>query len=204
MRTRFGINYCAVLLALTALGIAPVARGAETYRGRCDVTFSGDSTLHDFVGHITNLPVVVRLETNSANLATVSTRLEIKPRQLSTHHKGRDASMYKMFREDRFPTLAVTVSNASLVEARLTAESRDARPGKLPLQLSFCGVTNSVSAMTSHPVLLAEGWEFDLDTAVSLKSFNLDPPSAMFGAISVKDTVKIKAHIRVLKEPPKS
>jgi len=202
--TRFGIKLLPLLLGLTTLGVSPATRATEVYHGRCDVTFTGDSTLHDFVGHITNLPVMVRLETNSANLATLNTRLEIKPQQLSTHHKGRDANMYKMFREESFPVLVVTVTDAPLAEARLTPESREAVPGQLPLQLNFGGVTNTVPALTSHPMPLAEGLEFDLDTAISLKSFWLEIPSAMFGAISVKDTVKIKAHVKVLKEPPKS
>ena len=88
--------------------------------------------------------------------------------------------------------------------ASLAPASPPAGPGDLPLQLVFCGITNQIQAHTTNPKVLAEGWEFDLDTLVSLKSFKLDPPSTLLGAISVKDGVKIKAHVKVLKEPPKS
>jgi hypothetical protein len=96
----------------------------------------------------------------------------------------------------------VLVTNAPSA-ARL-APTSPPPPGELPVQLVFRNITNQVQAHTTNPKAIAGGWEFDLDTVVSLKSFKLDPPSALLGAISVRDGVKIKAHVKVLKDPPNS
>jgi polyisoprenoid-binding protein YceI len=141
--------------------------------------------------------VLVLCDTNAAGEATLNTRLEISPKQLTTHHEKRDANMYKMFQSDRFPKLFATVTNAPLATARLTPTTPPGEPGMLPVQLTFCGITKEVSARTLNPQTILEGWEFDLKMEISLKAFQLKPSSALFGMISVDDKVVIKAHVKV-------
>jgi polyisoprenoid-binding protein YceI len=166
------------------------------------VVFEGDSTLHAFTGDITNVPLMVLCETNPSGEALLNTRIEISPRRLTTHHAKRDANMYKMFQSDRFPKLIALVTNAPLAAARLTPSSTSTDPGLLPVQLTICGITKQVQATTTIPESLAEGWEFELETDVSLKDFKLKPPSALLGTISVRDRVRVKAHVKLQKGPP--
>lgn len=187
-----------VSLIWSAVCITGVAR--DKYAGRCDVVFKGDSTLHSFTGDITNVPLTVFCETNASGEVMLNTRIEIGPRQLTTHHVKRDANMYKMFQSDHFPKLIVVVSNAPLAEANLSGAATG--PGSLPLRMTFCGISKSGRAATSNPQVLAEGWEFDLDTDISLKDFDLKAPAALLGTMVVHDTVKVKAHVKLQKEPP--
>ena len=195
-----------ITLLLGLALFAPVNRlpGAEVYRGRCDVVFEGDSTLHAFTGNITNLALAVVCDTNAAGEAVLDTRIEIAPKRLTTHNEKRDANMYRMFQADRFPMLFVLVTNAPLAAAKLSPANSPATTGTLPVQLTFCGITKEVRAKTTNPKPLANGWEFDLQTEVPLAAFKLKPSSALFGLINVDDKVVIKAHIRVQKDPPKS
>jgi hypothetical protein len=202
------MNFKRQLLQALLIGIALFvfgngARGAAKYIGHCDVVFEADSTLHAFSGDITNIAVLVLCDTNATGEAILNTRLEIGPKQMTTHHAKRDANMYKMFQPDRFPKLIVVVTNAPLATARLTPTTPPGEPGILPVQLTFCGITRQVSARTLNPQAISEGWEFDLQTEVSLKAFKLKPSSALFGMISVDDRVIIKAHVKVQKETPK-
>jgi hypothetical protein len=71
----------------------------------------------------------------------------------------------------------------------------------LPVELTFCGITRLVQARIVNPKPHAEGWEFDLLTEVSLKSFKLKP-SSVLGIIRVKDKVLIEAHVTVQKPKP--
>lgn len=193
-----------LLALLTIVGaVALPSRAADHYTGTCNVVFEGDSTLHSFTGDITNLALIVSSDTNSAGVAVLSTRLEIAPKQLSTHSNKRDANMYEMFKPDKFPKLLAVVTNAPLAAAKLTPSETNSAPGTLPVQLTFCGITKEVAAKTLNPKAHPDGWEFDLHTDVSLKAFKLEPPSVMFGAISVDDKVVIKAHIIVKKEAAK-
>jgi hypothetical protein len=186
-----------------SLALATNLSAVDRYAGTCDVVFTGDSTLHAFTGNITNIAVVVFCDTNAAGGAVLNTRIEIAPRQLTTHHEKRDKNMYAMFEPDRFPKLIAVVTNAPLAAARLTPAAAAGIPGTLPVRLTFCGITHDVPAHTTNPKPHAAGWEFDLQTEVSLKAFKLEPPSVLFGAISVDDKVVIKAHVTVTKEIPK-
>lgn len=191
--------FTAALLTIS-LAFAIPAAATDKYVGTCNVVFEGDSTLHAFTGDITNLAVVVLCDTNSAGVAVLNTRLEIAPKQLTTHHAKRDKNMYVMFKPDSFPKLIVVVTNAPLAAAKLTPTGAAGTAGTLPVQLTFCGITKEVSAQTTNPKPVAAGWEFDLQAEVSLKTFKLEPPSVMFGAISVADKVVIKAHVKVQKD----
>ncbi|MBE0545842.1 MAG: YceI family protein [Verrucomicrobia bacterium] len=194
------------LLGLAVVATLPlfccVASAGDKYVGYCDVVFEGDSTLHGFTGNISNVPLTVICETNSAGEAWLNTRIEIGPRQLTTHHAKRDANMHKMFQADLFPRLIAVVTNAPLAAANLSPSSNYTSPGTLPVQLTFCGITKDVQARTVNPLRLVEGWEFQLETDISLKDFKLKPRSALLGAISVRDLVRVKAHVKLQREPP--
>lgn len=189
-----------LLFSIAYLALLGQANAVEKYVGTCNVVFEGDSTLHAFTGDITNIAVVVFCDTNSAGAAILSTRLEIGPKQLTTHHEKRDKNMYAMFQSDKFPKLLAVVTNAPLTAAKLTPPETAGTNGVLPLQLTFCGITKETSAKTMNQKPHADGWEFDLQTDVSLKAFKLEPPSVLFGAISVADKVVIKAHVKVKKD----
>jgi len=191
-----------VIVTFTALlGLCSAGQGAEKYVGHCSVVFRADSTLHAFTGDITNFALVVSCDTNAAGTALLNTRIEIAPRQLTTHDEKRDADMYKMFRSDLYPKLIAAVSNAPLAAANLIPDTPQSGPGVLPVELTFCGITRLVQARIVNPKPHAEGWEFDLLTEVSLKSFKLKP-SSVLGIIRVKDKVLIEAHVTVQKPKP--
>jgi hypothetical protein len=188
------------LACAIALAFSNAAVFGDKYVGRCDVEFKGTSTLDSFTGDITNVPLTVVCQTNGAGDVLLNTRCELSPLRLITHNKRRDANMYKMFQPERFPNLIVVVTNASLAEANLSGTSKG--PGVLLVQMTFCGATKEVRALTLNPEPFAEGWEFELETDLSLKDFKLKPPTAMLGTITVHDVVKVKAHVKLQKEPP--
>ncbi len=192
-----------LMLGIALFALPDQTNAAEKYTGTCNIVFEGDSTLHAFTGDITNLAVVVLCDTNSAGVAVLNTRLEIAPKQLTTHHEKRDKNMYVMFQSDKFPKLIAVVTNAPLASAKLTPTGAAGTAGTLPVQLTFCGITKEVSAKTMNQKAHADGWEFDLQADVSLKVFKLEPPSVLFGAISVADKVVVKAHVLVKKDVSK-
>jgi hypothetical protein len=192
----------ALLGAVTLLVFRNAAEASAKYLGHCNVVFAGNSTLDRFMGDITNVPLTVVCETNGAGTVVLNMHIEISPLQLITHNKKRDANMYKMFRPDTFPKISVAVTNAPLDAARLaTTGSRSSR-GSLPVQVTICGITKEFRAVTSDPEPIEDGWEFEMETDLSLKEFKLEPPTVLLGAISVRDIVKVKAHVKLHKEPP--
>lgn len=192
----------AILITVAWSAFHNAAEAGDKYVGHCDVVFAGDSTLDRFTGDVTNVPLTVVCETNRTGKVVLNTRIEISPLRLTTHNKKRDANMYKMFRPDSFPKIVVAVADAPLDAAQLVATGPGSIPGTLPVQVTICGTTKEIRAATTDPEPLEDGWEFELETDLSLKEFKLEPPSLLLGAISVRDNVKVKAHVKLQKEPP--
>jgi hypothetical protein len=110
--------------------------------------------------------------------------------------------MYKMFGADRFTNILVVVTNAPLDARQLATGASSANRGMVPMQVTMHGITREVRASIVDPEISEEGWEFGLETALSLKDFQLEPPTMLLGSIVVRDTVKVKAHVKLQKEPP--
>jgi hypothetical protein len=194
--------FLALLFVAAFAAPAEAAESGSRYVGRCDVVFLGDSTLDSFTGEVTNLPVKVLCSTNDTGKALLNARLGISPYCLSTHNKKRDANMYKMFGADRFTNILVVVTNAALDARQLSLKISRANPGFVPLQVTMHGITRELQATLVDPEIDEEDLEFGLETALSLKDFKLEPPSMLLGAVVVRDTVKLKAHVKLQKEPP--
>lgn len=189
------------VIAVSLLLVSYSGTAADEFVGHCDVVFHGDSTLDSFTGTITNVPLEVICETNDTGALLLNTRIEIEPRELTTHSPKRDANMYQMFHADQFPRMLVVVSNAPLDAVHCESTGLNRGMGKLPIKVTICGITNDVNASTSHSTLAAQVWEFDLATALSLKSFKLKPPTMLLGTITVSDVVGVTAHVRLQKQP---
>jgi hypothetical protein len=193
MKKPMTIRWIQLLLALAGCA----AQAGEVYEGTCNVAFKGDSTLHAFAGDVTNVALKVMLEPDASGQPSLSTRVDLGVKALSTHHTKRDANMQKMFQSDQHPSMLVTVSNAPLSEARLTPEAVAKGPGMLPLRMTIAGVACNYKAATKNQKPMADGWEFDLEYDVSLKDMKLKPPTALLGTVKVRDTVHVTAHVKV-------
>jgi hypothetical protein len=193
----FALGATAAFAAFSQAGEA-----GSRYAGRCDVVFEADSTLDRFRGDVTNLTLKVLCATNDAGKAVLNTRLGFSPYRLSTHNKKRDANMYKMFGADRFTNILVVVTNAPLDTWQMATAAAGANLGIVPMQVTMHGITREVRASMVDPEISEECWEFGLETALSLKEFELKPPTILLGTIVVRDRVKVKAHVKLQKEPP--
>ena len=192
----------ALLVALVFTVFHNAAEAAAKYVGHCNVGFAGDSTLDHFTGDATNVPLTVLCGTNVEGKLVLNMYVEISPLQFTTHNKKRDANMYKMFRSDSFPKMVVVVTNAALDAAQLVSSASHGSPGALPVLVTICGITKEFRVATTDPEPIEDGWEFELETDLSLKEFKLVPPTALLGTVTVHDNVKVKAHVKLQKEPP--
>ena len=179
-------------------------RAGETYRGTAAVTFKGYSTLHDFEGTVT-VPLVVTHEPKNGGDGVLTAKAGAEVAKMSTQHDERDEKMRVMFNSAANPLIDVQVKGASSRAARPASKTITARGGKqvtmeqagvLPVSLTMAGTTRTVTAETRALKDDGKGHvEFDMSFRVSLKEFGLKPPSALLGAVSVKDAVDVKVHV---------
>jgi hypothetical protein len=145
-----------------------------------DISFRGTSTLHDFEGSVESQPFVLLLSTNSW-----SAQAEVLGSQMTTANEKRDRNMWNMLSTSMHPRLAGLVTNAPLpigseTNVTLALRIRD-RQFELPVQITEW-------SETAETIRFHASWE------VSLKQYNLKPPSVL-GVIRVGDTVRLDAEV---------
>ena len=164
---------------------------ADVWVGKSDVTFKGYSTLHDFEGTVTAVPLQVTVEDRAAGGRQVSATSAVEVQRMNTQDEDRDENMWKMFNTAVFKLIKITVEGVPEVSVRPTGGV----PGRMPVTLTMAGTPGKVVAEVTGLRESKEQVSFDLAFPVSLKAFKLTPPSTLAGLIKVKDTVDVKVHV---------
>lgn len=150
--------------------------------GAIRVDVEGDSTLHGFSGHTETYEL---RETSTAD-ADAMVEVMIPVHSLKTGLAARDRRMAVMFEADQYPNVVGRTSRPDLFHG-VTGET-------LPFELTIRDVTRPLTATVMPAAQTDESSTLDLSFDVSLKDFNLTPPSVA-GMIKVKDTVHVVVHI---------
>lgn len=163
------------------------------FRGTCEVSFLGTSTLHDFSGTGRCLPFDAVLGTGGSGKEVISSvEVDVPVAGMETRNASRDRQMREMFQSDRFPRIRGTARDLDV--ARIREETGKDVEGKanLEMRIRIGDVERSIRAAVRH--LKEDGGRvtFDLEFAVSLKEFGLKAPS-VFGIVRVGDKVSVKA-----------
>jgi hypothetical protein len=191
------INWITVLamVAILPMGVSsadsppvPVTTGTESYRGSARVRFEAASTLHGFEGTLPTVPLDVALN-GGQQLSTVA---GVNVKEMNTNNEKRDKDMRTMFGLPRFE---VRVSGASLTAAR----PQGGKQGTLPVTVILGSKMAAFDGATSNLVETPTGGSFDLELNVSLAKLGLKPPTLAFGAVKVKDNVRVIAHVKLEK-----
>ncbi|HMP89796.1 MAG TPA: hypothetical protein PJ991_06325 [Kiritimatiellia bacterium] len=161
-----------ILLSLMTLSNL-LADDLKTDTG-ASIKFSGSSTLHRFSG--TAIPDSLLVETGGVFIS-------VPVKTMKTDNRMRDRSMYHMLGAERFPYIYGRAALSHL---------RDASDGSTaPIELTIGDLTQTNPATCR--LLPGENgvYYLMLDMDVSLKQFELEPPSVM-GIMRVEDRVHVE------------
>jgi hypothetical protein len=177
---------------------SPFASADEVWTGTSDVKFQGSSTLHDFEGTVTRVPLRVTVAPGQ-NGRVVSAMSAVDVKRMSTANEKRDNAMWTMFQQARFQFLKIEVPDT----AERTLKPAGGKPGSMAVTLTIAGKRSTVNAAVTNVVESSSQGSFDLSFPVSLKAFSLEPPKTLGGIIKVGDTVEVTAHVVLKKEGSK-
>jgi len=189
-----------LIAALLALAFPPAAPAEEappaplvlTVRAPSSVSYHLDHTLHEVIGVSRKVEGSARLPSPGAVEVEVRARVD----GFDSGNTSRDATMLEVTAAGRFP------------EVRLTATGRFAPPAAYPAtvevtltgSLDFHGLTRPV-AIPAHVSFLGPATASVTATfAISLKEFEVVPPSLLF--MSIKDKAVITAALTLSATPP--
>lgn len=176
-----------VLTALTAFTAAPARCDEKVYHivpAHSRIEFSFRSTLHKVTGEAHRFTGTFSGRTGLLNFIHDGDVI-VEAASLDTFHPKRNANMYTMFDSEHFPQIRYHLSDVIGVPAV------DGPPGRVTLKgaLKICDHEQAIEipatiTETSDGLLLSGSLD------VSLKDFDLDPPSVMM-VIRVFDAVHI-------------
>jgi polyisoprenoid-binding protein YceI len=117
--------------------------------------------------------------------------VEVPVAEMKTGNDDRDVKMREMFQSDRHPRIRAAARDIDT--DRVREGIRNNVGGKAPLEISLAirGVERKVQATASNLKEDGPRVSFDLEFPLSLKEFDLKPPSVL-GFIRVADRVLVK------------
>ncbi len=184
-----------LILAVFGLFLISGNASAQKWSGHCEITFSGNSTLHDFTGKVSAEPFTV----TTANLddpdrATASSSVVVKVSKMNTDNDKRDAKMMEVMDAANHPTITVDVDNLKASETEPVMEGGSPRPTVIPFSLKLKGREHQMTAKVV-------GWRFSGDEIrcevafpVSLKEAGIKPPNVL-GVVKVADEIEVNAKL---------
>lgn len=171
------------LLSIAILLTLSSAAYASEYRGGCDITFKGSSTLHDIHGTGKCEPFTASSKDGTLEISRVAVAVS----SLDTDNSRRDKKMREMFEEQRFPLITGSTGVVALRDLR---GAKDGSRISFPLKIRDIvrPVTGTVTKFTESGSRI----KADVTFTLSLAEYDLKPPSVI-GLIRVDDKVSVTA-----------
>jgi len=182
-----------VIFLIPAILFAALSFGQAVYTGTTvDLVISGTSTLHDWNMKSGKANCTAVFDFNNAGQITGLRNLSFSTpsNSLKSEHTAMDNNAYKALKSDKSPVITYTMSSVSVVPAAGGASTVTCS-GKL----TMAGATLNediiaVCKPNADNTITVTGTR-----KISMKDFNIDPPSFMFGTVKTGNDVVLKFNL---------
>jgi len=177
-RRKLTLLLCAQLIA--AATMAQVNYHAQNVH----TTVSGTSTLHDWTMEGKQGECTATFNTDAAGQPTALTAMHFTmPAQaLKSEHSGMDKNAYKALKTDKAPSISYQLTSAT-VDANGAIKCQ----GKL----TIAGFTQDADLLATAKVNADKSITIKGSKKISMKSFNMEPPTFMMGAVKTGNDVTV-------------
>lgn len=198
-KTRLLTAFSALVVLTTSATALQFQSSAE---GQGQVTVEGTSTLHDWDVKGTEILGVLKVDLDDFSLegfanATVEAKVRIPAGSLTSENRGMDRRMYNALETSDHEFISFVLSSlAPSTLEELGSLADRAEEGALALiakgELTITGTTHEVEFPSL--VYWSEGaMRIDIETAIVMSDYGIDPPRALMGTIRTGDEVTIRA-----------
>ncbi len=176
------------ILLIAALSIAvPLSNAAaQTFTDKAyKLTVKGTSSMHDWESTVEKLEVKGSfvLQNNSlADVRDVVVQIPVKAIK-STKGKIMDNKTWEAFNSEKHPTIRFVLTNKKIDPTKSTLTAIGT--------LTMAGTTKPVELQVTYKVLPGGNLLISGAHTLRMTDFNMDPPTAMMGAIKVGDEVVV-------------
>lgn len=185
---------------LFTAGLIPAFSQEVTWKGTCNVHFTGESTLHDFEGDVAAEPFTVKIAGMAdPATATASSSVVVKAAAMDTGNEKRDIEMHKCMDVTTYPEIVVDIDQLPVADTKPEKDGAMPRPTIIPFQMTVMGKAHEVTGKVSDWSYSDEEVAFSVSFPVSLKECGIKPPGVL-GVVKVKDEILVKASLKLKKD----
>lgn len=183
--------------AFFLLALACSASAADL-KGNCEIRILGTSTLHDFTGAVRCQPFPVKLVRGSDGSTMIpAVDIAVLVDEMDTQNKSRDKQMREMFQSGKFPRIQASLADLDADRIRQGMRKDKSGKGTVELSLKIRDIERRIHAAIGNLRETPGRVSFDAEFQLSLKDYNLKPPTVLFGAIRVGDRIMVNATFRL-------
>ena len=193
-----------IRIAAFSLLMLVSSASAGELKGNCELRILGTSTLHDFAGTVRCQPFPLSLVGGSdGRMVIPEVEISVLVEEMDTRNKTRDKQMREMFQNEKFQRIQAVLSNLDPDKIRQEMRKDPNGKGTLEFILKIRDVERRIQAVIGNLREISGRVSFDAEFPVSLKEYNLTPPTVFFGIVRVGDKVTVNAAFQLEDVPPK-
>lgn len=185
-------------LSAAVMLIQAAAFAQTTYTGNSiDLVVSGTSTLHDWDMKSAKANCTAVFTLNATNQLTGLNSLSFSTPtgSLKSEHSAMDKNAYKALKTDKNPAITYTMKTASL-----TPTDAGSTTVKVTGQLTIAGSSRNEEIVATCKPNADNSITVTGSKKISMKEFNMDPPTFMLGAVKTGNDILLKFTM-ILKKP---
>ena len=176
------------------LGSAIAQQNTLTLLDKSTMKIDGTSNLHDWTANAktinTNMSFSVEeLEAESPQNPVESLSLTIPVEQLESGKGGMNRRMYNALKKDNHPNITFELSSTTLEHVNPDSSSFTLNTSGM---LTIAGVSKEVSFTVEGSIQDDGSYNFSGAHKINMTEYNVEPPSAMLGAIKCGEIVTVK------------
>jgi len=189
-KERIGI----ILMTMLLLMIASFTNAQVKYSTKDDLNLlvSGTSTLHDWDMKAAKGDCVAVFSFNAGGDVTAlsSLTVNIPAEALKSEHSGMDKNAYKALKTDKAPTISYKLASATIVGNNTI---------KCTGKLTIAGATRNAELVATYKINADKSISVSGKKNISMKDFNMEPPSFMMGTIKTGNDIVLKFDVTLRK-----
>jgi hypothetical protein len=202
----FAIIIAAVLILAWLPGRAQIApQGAIEIEEGGKLWITGSASVVDYTCRAEQLSGNGDIENasepqqNIKGHGAVSIRVSVPVKSLECGKRAMNKDMYEALKADKYPSIHYQLLNATLVDSNRTSSKEE--PGWMNIQttgvLEIAGVKDTTQVFVQGKLLSEELFRVKGSKQISMKMYNIKPPTAMFGLIKASSELTVHFDVTV-------
>ena len=184
-------NYIKTFFIAGLLGLSLLINAQEKYTAKNNLNFtiSGTSTLHDW--HMTSsegsCATTFTIGSDRILQAVENVTFTMPAKSLKSGKGSMDKNAYKALKTDKFPSISGKLSSAEIISKGASTYTIKAR-----INLTIAGKTIETPVIVTAKQLGNNEITVTGEKNISMKEFEMEPPSFMMGTVKTGNDVVVK------------